>query len=322
MMGIMPYILLLAGFFLLIKGASLLVDGASSLAGRLRVSDFAIGLTVVAFGTSVPELFVNIFASVTGNSEIAISNILGSNTFNILVILGVSALILPLAVDKSSVWKGIPLVLLAAVITGILANDHFIDEKDYSALTRIDGLVLLMIFVIAMYYVAGVVKNINRVDEFTHPARLSIWKSTGIIFLGLLGLMFGARWVVGSAVKIAESFNVSQSLIGATIVACGTSFPELVTSVVAACRKNPGIAAGNIIGSNIFNVFFVLGISSLIKPIPFRLETNIDVSVCILSAFLLFIFMFTGKKHKLDRWEGAAFVLIYICYVCYIVIRK
>ncbi|MBN2190582.1 MAG: calcium/sodium antiporter [Candidatus Aureabacteria bacterium] len=318
----MPYLLLLAGFLLLIKGADLLVEGASSLARRLKVSDLAIGLTVVAFGTSVPELFVNIFASVTGNSQIAISNILGSNTFNILVILGVSALILPLAVDKSSVWKGIPLVLLAAILIGVLANDYFIDKGEYSALTRIDGIVLLLIFVVAMYYVAGVAKDINSVDEFAHLVSLSAWKSAGMIMLGLLGLVFGARWVVGGAVRIAESFNVSQSLIGATIIAGGTSFPELVTSIVAACKKNSEIAVGNIIGSNIFNVFFVLGVSSLIKPIPFQLKTNIDVSVCILSAFLLFIFMFTGRKHKLDRWEGAVFVLIYICYVCYIIIRK
>ncbi|MDD5644954.1 MAG: sodium:calcium antiporter, partial [bacterium] len=182
----------------MIKGANLLVDGASSLAKRLKVSDLAIGLTVVAFGTSVPELFVNIFASVTGNSEIAISNILGSNTFNILVVLGVSALILPLSVDKSSVWKGIPLALLAAVLTGILANDHFIDKKGCSELTRIDGLVLLTIFIIAMYYVAGVMRDVRKVDDFAHTVRMGIPKLLGIILLGLLGLMFGAKWVVDS----------------------------------------------------------------------------------------------------------------------------
>lgn len=317
----MTYTLFVIGFLMVIKGANFLVDGASGIARILKVSDLVIGLTVVAFGTSFPELSVNIFASIKGNTEIAISNILGSNIFNILLILGVSAIIYPLKVSKGTVWKEIPFTLLAAVLLGILANDKFIDGSGISALTRIDGLILLSFFIIFLNYVFGIAK-LPEISEANQPAKeYSMAKSIFLAILGLFCLMIGARWTVNGAVKLALALGVSESLIGLTIVAAGTSLPELATSAVAAYKKNIDIAVGNIVGSNIFNIFFVLGISSVIRPLPFQAKSNVDISATIISSLLLFLCMFTGKKRFLDRWEGFVFVLLYGAYITFLIIR-
>ena len=317
----LTYVLFLIGFLLLIKGASFLVNGASGMAKILKVSDLVIGLTVVAFGTSFPELSVNIFASIGGNIDIAIGNILGSNIFNILLILGVSAIIYPLKVSKGTVWKEIPLTLLAAVLLGVLANDKLIDGSSVSALTRIDGFILLSFFIIFLYYIFGIARP-PEISESNPPAkehRMS--KSIFMIVIGLFCLMIGAKWTVDGAVKLALALGVSESLIGLTIVAAGTSLPELATSSVAAYKKNTDIAVGNIVGSNIFNIFFVLGISSVIRPLPFRAQVNMDISVTIISSFLLFLCMFTGKRRFLDRWEGSVFILLYGAYIIFLIIR-
>ena len=318
----LTYILFVIGFFVLVKGADFLVTGASRIAKILKVSDLVIGLTVVAFGTSFPELFVNIFASMGGSSGIAVGNVLGSNIFNILLILGISAAIFPLKVGQGTIWKEIPLTLLAAILVGILANDKIIDGSANSALTRIDGLVLLSFFVIFLYYIFGIIKP-SDIFDVTKPAEEHSLKSS--IFLiagGLLCLVLGSRWVVGGAVKLALSFGISESVIGLTIVAAGTSFPELATSAVAAYKKNADIAVGNIVGSNIFNIFFILGISSVVKPLPFQPKDNRDIAVTIISSLLLFLCMFSGKKRLIDRWEGIVFVLIYIAYVTFLVLQK
>lgn len=316
------YILLVIGFTLLIEGANLLVEGASSVGRRLNVSDLVIGLTVVAFGTSLPELFVNIFASVRGDTDLAIGNVLGSNIANILLILGVSALISPLAVGKGTVWKEIPLSLLAALLLGIMANDHLIDGSSTSALTRIDGLVLLAFFAIFLYYSFGITKRIDGLDKHLPTKQYGLLKSSLLIAAGLAGLGVGANWIVGAAVQIASRIGVSQSLIGLTIVAVGTSLPELATSAVAAYRKNAEIAVGNIIGSNIFNIFFILGLSAVIKPLPFSPGSNIDIGVVILASLLLFVWMFTGKKRSLDRWEGMIFLILYGIYITFLVVKR
>jgi cation:H+ antiporter len=316
------YILFVIGFTLLIEGANLLVEGASSVGRRLNVSDLVIGLTVVAFGTSLPELFVNIFAGVRGDTDIAIGNVLGSNIANILLILGVSALISPLAVGKGTVWKEIPLSLLAALLLGIMANDHLIDGSSTSALTRIDGLVLLAFFVIFLYYSFGIAKRIDGLDKHLPAKQYGLLKSFLLIAAGLAGLGVGANWIVGAAVQIASRIGVSQSLIGLTIVALGTSLPELATSAVAAYRKNAEIAVGNIIGSNIFNIFFILGLSAVIKPLPFSPGSNIDIGVVILASLLLFVWMFTGKKRSLDRWEGMIFLILYGIYITFLVLKS
>ena len=317
-MGII--LLLILGFIILIKGANWLVDGATSLARTFKVSSLAIGLTVVAFGTSMPELFVNIFASVQGNVEIAIGNILGSNIFNILLILGISSLIYPLAVTKGTVWREIPFSLIAAVILGVLANDVLFYRANHSILSRVDGLIFIASFGMFMYYMMGIFKKTDS-NRSMDVKNVSLSKSCIMIGGGLIGLVLGGKIVESSAVHIAHHLGVSQSLIGLTIVAAGTSLPELVTSAVAAYKKNPDIAVGNIVGSNIFNIFFILGISSFIKPLPIPAEVNADIFILIGTSFLLFFFMFTGKRRMIDRWEGAVFIVLYVGYIIFIIKR-
>ncbi|KPK29994.1 MAG: sodium:proton exchanger [Nitrospira bacterium SG8_3] len=321
MTAILPYVLLVIGFVLLIKGADLLVDGASSMARRFHVSDLVIGLTVVAFGTSTPELFVNIIASFRGTTDIAIGNVLGSNICNVFLILGVSSMIYPLSVTKGTVWKEIPLSLLAALLLGILANDHLIDKRDPSALTRVDGLVFLSFFIIFLYYSFSTAKRIEGMEDHVPSKEYGLGKSLLLVTLGLIGLTLGGKWIVGGAVHLAPRLGMSQSLVGLTIVAVGTSLPELATSAMAAYKKNAEIAVGNVVGSNIFNIFFVLGISSVIKSLPFQTKNHVDIGVVILASILLFFAMFTGKKRSLDRWEGIIFLALYAGYIIFVIIQ-
>ena len=315
------YFLFIIGFIILIKGADFLVDGASAIARRFNVSDLVIGLTVVAFGTSTPELFVNVVASAKGNTEIAIGNVLGSNISNILLILGVSAVIYPLSVSKGTVWKEIPFSLLAVIVLGLMANDQVIDGTGSSLLTRIDGLVLLGFFAIFLYYSFSIAKAIEGLDEHVSAKAQSVTKSLLLVVAGLIGLTLGGKWIVDGAITFAQSFGMSESLVGLTIVAVGTSLPEMATSAMAAYKKNVEIAVGNVVGSNIFNIFFVLGISATIKPLPFQAKSNWDIGVVILASLLLFLSMFTGKKRSLDRWEGIVFLFLYVVYVVYLVIK-
>jgi len=319
-MSWLTLILFLVGFVFLIKGADLLVDGASAIARRFRVSDLVIGLTVVSFGTSTPELFVNIIASLKGNTDIAIGNVLGSNIANILLILGVSSLIYPLAVSKGTVWKEIPFSLLAAVVLAIMVNDQFINHDASSLLNRADGLILLCFFSIFIYYSYGIATEIDGLaNQLTETAH-SIFRSVLMILLGLGGLTLGGKWIVDGAIQLAVHFGMSESLVGLTIVAVGTSLPELATSAMAAYRRRVEIAVGNVIGSNIFNIFFVLGISASIKPLPFKSENNLDILVGIAAGLMLFLFMFTSRKRSLDRWEGCVFVCGYVGYILYLVL--
>jgi len=319
------YVLFVIGFPFLIKGADFLVKGASALAKRLGVTDLTIGLTVVAFGTSAPELVVNLYASSDGNTEIAIGNILGSNISNVFLILGIAAIIRTLVVTQEMVWKQVPLSLLAIIVLGILANDVHIDSAGKSEIGRIDGLVLLSFFALFLYYIfglaqkeRGLVANAEKADS-PSPA----WKSVLYVGIGLAGLVIGAKWIVDGAVEISDKLGMSERFIGLTIVAVGTSLPELATSAVAAYRKNADIAVGNIVGSNIFNIFLVLGISSVIRPLPFHGNgINIDLGVTAATSVFLFVFMFTGKgRHLLERREGIAFVVAYFGYMVYLIVR-
>ena len=318
----LTYFFFLLGFVLLIKGADLLVDGASAISRKFNVSDLAIGLTVVAFGTSTPELFVNIVASARGNTEIAIGNVLGSNISNVFLILGISSIIYPLSVSKGTVWKEIPFSLLAVIVLGLMANDRVIDGGGSSLLTRIDGLVLLVFFTIFLYYSFSIAKAIDGLDEHVSVKTTGLAKSFLMAIAGLIGLTLGGKWIVDGAVKLAESFGMSESLGGLTIVAVGTSLPELATSAMAAYKKNVEIAVGNVVGSNIFNVFFVLGISATIKPLPFQAKSNLDIGVVIVSSLLLFLFMFTGTKRSLDRWEGIVSLFLYGGYITFLIIKE
>lgn len=323
---LLTYILLPIGFVLLIKGADFLVDGASSVAKKMGISALVIGLTVVSFGTSAPELIVNIFASVNGNTDIAIGTILGSNISNILLILGVSAVIFPLAVTKGTVWKEIPLSLLAALLVAVMANDIFIDGGSFSGLTRIDGIVFLAFFIIFLYYTFGISKVASSDSPVDSSKALipqrSVAKSCIMIVAGLIGLTLGGKWIVDASVALATTLGVSQALIGLTVVAIGTSLPELATSAVAAYKKDVDIAVGNIVGSNIFNIFWILGISSVINPLEFSPLLTKDIIMVIVATVLLFISMYIGKKHTLQRWQGACFILIYVGYITFLVMRE
>jgi len=315
----LTYILFVLGFVFLIKGADFLVDGASSIARKLKISTLVIGLTIVSFGTSAPELVVNIISSVQGQGDLAIGNIIGSNISNILLILGISAIICSLCVSRGTVWKEVPLSLLAILIVGVLVNDALIDRVPGSILTRIDGIILLAFFVIFIYYTFGIAKvkgeEKDRMIKM-HPTYLSII----MILVGLAGLTFGGKWIVDGAIQIATQLGVSEAIIGLTIVAIGTSLPELATSAIAAYKKRVDIAVGNVVGSNIFNLFWILGISATIKPLQFSPALNRDVIVCIIATFLLFMFMFIGKRQELEKWQGGIFVGLYIAYIVSLVL--
>lgn len=317
----LPYLLLIAGFLLLVKGADLLVEGASSIARRFHMSDLMIGLTVVSFGTSTPELFVNLIATLNGNTDLAIGNIVGSNIANILLILGVAAVIYPLNVSSGTVWKEIPFGFLASMVLLIFTNDRFIDQSPDSAVTRSEGLVLLLFFAIFMYYAVSIAQKIEGADALTANVH-SVSKSALLFFAGLIGLTLGGKWIVDGAMQIALQFGMSQTLVGLTVVSIGTSLPELATSAIAAHKRNVDIAVGNVVGSNIFNIFFVLGSTALVRPIPFHAQNTFDLAVMIGANILLFASMFTGKKHVVDRWEGGLFLLAYAAYLVISIMRN
>lgn len=311
--------LLVLGFVLLIKGADWLVNGATALAKKHQISDLAIGLTIVAFGTSMPELVVNAFAAFENHPDIVYGNVIGSNNFNLFIILGIAGLITPLVVQSSTVWKEIPFSLAAAILLFFLANDFFAESD--MGLSRLDGVILLLLFAAFLFYVYKQLRTGNMPETTTTVAQYSNYKIWGLILLGLILLVVGGRLVVESAVDIASALGVSQTLIGLTIVAAGTSLPELATSVVAAMKKNNDIAVGNIIGSNIFNIFLILGVSSIIRPIPFSTNFNQDIYLLILGTIILFLTMFSGKKKKLDRWEAAILLAMYVGYTVYLINR-
>jgi cation:H+ antiporter len=311
-------ILLVAGFYLLIKGADYLVEGSSSVAKRFGISDLVIGLTVVAFGTSAPELVVNIISALNGTSDIAIGNILGSNIANVLLILGITGIISPIIVSRSTVWREIPFALLSVLVLGVMANDVIFNNMTESFLSRGDGLILLGFFAIFMYYIFASARSDSSEAEEESVKKLSSAKSVFFIIVGLTGLVIGGKWVVDSAVSIATLFGLSQAVIGLTVVAIGTSLPELATSVVAARKGKTDIAIGNIVGSNIFNVFWILGITSVISPLAFSAKSNTDILMAIGSVALLLVWMFVGKKYKLERWKSVVFVLIYVGYLYFL----
>lgn len=317
----------IAGMILLIKGADWLVEGASSLARRIGTSDLVIGLTIVSFGTSSPELIVNIIASIQGSADIAIGNIVGSNISNTLLILGVTAIIAPLAVQRSTVLKEIPFCFLAASVLFLLANDMLLNGHHINGLSQSDGYVLLAFFVIFLYYTFGM----KRIENGHTKATKSVFLAVFLILIGLGGLLGGGKLAVDAAIKIAQIFGLSEALIGLTVVAIGTSLPELAASAVAAHKGKADIAVGNIIGSNIFNILWILGISAAIKPIPFQHALNIDLIVVAASTLLLFFLIHNGtahhrillwwRQHKdyiIHRSEGVVLLTCYAAYIVYV----
>jgi len=307
-------LLLLIGFLPLIYGANLLVDNASSLAKRLNIPAIVIGLTIVGFGTSTPEMVVNIFAAIDKNSNIALGNIIGSNIFNILGILGISAMIYPIVVKKNTTWIEIPLCLLSAIVVIVVANDIIIDRADSSQISRIDGLIMLLFFAIFLVYNITLSFKEGYEGDMEIKSRSS-WLAVILIITGLALLVAGGRIIVVYAVKVASTIGLSERVIALTIISIGTSLPELATSVVAARKKNADIAIGNIVGSNIFNVFFILGLTAVINPVSLLPLSNFDILVNIATSLLLFIVIFTGRGKSINRFEGFLFLLFFVAYL-------
>lgn len=298
---------------LLIKGADVLIDGAVSIAQRFNVSSLVIGLTVVAFGTSAPELAVNIIASVKGNNGLVIGNVVGSNIANILLILGVSAMIRNLGVRSNTVWREIPFSLFSALLLGYMVNDVLMGDANTDQVSRADGLMLMACFALFLFYTFRLAKQDN--DEEMAVIHYSLGKGIFLFLIGLAGLIIGGQWIVDGAIAIATELGLSEAFIGFTVVAIGTSLPELATGVMAVRKGNTDIAIGNVIGSNIFNLFWVLALSATISPIPFSAEDNYSVMVNIVVSLVLFALLFIGKRHQLQRWQG---LLLFVGYLAYL----
>ncbi|MBB6481342.1 calcium/sodium antiporter [Spirochaeta isovalerica] len=313
----LSFVLILLGFVALISGAEFLVRSSSSLARRFGVSELVIGLTIVAFGTSAPELTVNLFSSLSGANSITLGNILGSNIFNILLILGISSLIYPLEVKKSTTWIEIPLCLLSGLVLLVLANDVFLDKGAANDVSRSDGFILLFFFMIFMAYTFHAMRDDSlQMQQIADAVEIKMTRTVSALLAGLFLLFAGGKLIVDNSVAIAEYFGVSQRIIGLTIISTGTSLPELATSTVAAFRKKTDIAIGNIVGSNIFNVFFILGISAGISPLAiFGDSFNPDLALNLIASILLFLFVFTGGGRKIQRWEGGVFLVLYAGYL-------
>lgn len=324
----MMYVFLIIGFVLLIKGADLFVDGSSGVAKILRVPSIIIGLTIVAMGTSLPECAVSVTAGMKGNNDIAISNVLGSNFFNLLVVCGVCSLIHPLPIDKGTLKKEFPFSIFAEILLLFLSADYLLHGKN--ALTQVsqfDGVILLVLFAFFLGFTIKSALQARKEDGVTEQKEdkekegknLSVFQCILLILIGIVAIKYGGDMVVDSASKIATTFGLSQNLIGLTIVAVGTSLPELVTSIVAAQKGESDMAVGNVVGSNIFNVLLILGISSAIHPITVVLNNIYDlIFLCITS---IFVWAFAYKSGKISRLQGCGMVSIYIIYMIFVCVR-
>lgn len=316
---IIPILLLIVGFVALILGANWLVDGATSVGIRAKLSPLIIGLTIVAFGTSLPELIINVFSCIKGSSGLAIGNIIGSNIMNILLILGVASIIYPIDVSRISIRRDIPAGFLATAALFLMANDFFTGGSH--TINWVEGLVLLLMA--GGYLYLTMVKNespSSEVEAVQIP--MPWWKTIVFLVLGILGLYIGGELVSNNAQTIAKAWGMSEAMIGLTVVAMATSLPELITSIVAATKKNSGIAIGNVLGSNILNIFVVLGVSGLITPLQFDSQMNITLGFLFLANLLMLLFVFTGKGRKLSRFEGFLMLLAFSGFMAYTILAR
>lgn len=324
---LMNVVWLIIGLVLILAGANALTDGASAVARRMGISDLIVGLTVVAFGTSAPELVISVMGAVDGHAPLAIGNVVGSNIFNILVIIGVTALVRPIVIERSVMTMEIPMVILSSVVLLMLGNSAIIngDPAGTNQVSRLSGLFLLIFFILFMRYTFASAKHNNNAtdsDKNASPAKpMPVWRSIVYIAAGLAALIWGGDRFVDGASGIAAGLGVSDAIIGLTIVAAGTSLPELATSIVAAVKGKPGLAVGNVIGSNIFNVLMVLGLSASITPLPFGTIGNFDLLYLVGAsvAFLLFGWLF--KSRTITRAEGALLAAAYVGYIFILITR-
>ncbi|MBU6135871.1 MULTISPECIES: calcium/sodium antiporter [Clostridium] len=318
----MSYLILIIGFILLIKGADIFVDGAAKIAKKFGIPSIIVGLTIVSLGTSAPELSVSLIASFEGNNGITIGNVLGSNIFNTLMVLGVTAIIMPIVIKKNSVIKDYIINIVVSIVLLVLTFGRVLLNKE-AALTRISGIILLILCTIYTLYLIKSAKS-RKEEDSEEEEDIKILSCIIKIILGIIGIIAGGNLVVSSASDIAYSFGLSDKLVGLTIVAVGTSLPELVTTMIASIKGENDIAIGNVLGSNIFNILLILGVSSSINAIPISSSLLIDILFLIVISIILGIFMFKGKKDKLklDKLEGLILVLLYIIYMVYIISRN
>ncbi len=315
----MDIVCLLGGLVLILLGANCLTDGASSLAKRFKISDLVIGLTVVAFGTSAPELAVSLSSAIKGSADIAIGNVVGSNMFNTLMIVGCTAFFAPIVVTRNTLLKEIPLCILASVALLAISNDMLLDKQPLDVVSRTDGFLLLLFFIIFMVYTFSIARQ-HGDEEAEEVKQIPLWLSLIYIIGGLAALVFGGNIFVDGATGIARSLGVSESVIGLTLVAGGTSLPELATSVVAALKKNPEMAIGNVVGSNLFNIFLVLGASATITPLNLIGITNFDLLSLVIASVILWFFGVFYKKRTITRVEGTILVVCYIAYTATLIV--
>ena len=311
-------LLLLGGLALIVFGADWLVDGASGIARRFGLSEFVIGLTIVGMGTSAPEMVVSFIGAFQGNADIAIGNVVGSNIMNTLLILGLTALILPMAITTSNRKRDIPVNLGITVLLIVLGLEYTLFRAGTDGLSHMDGAILLVVFIAYMW----ICFKTGKVEDDDSPAKKrSIWMCLLMIAAGLAGLIIGGNLFVDNATELAREMGVSDKFIAITILAGGTSMPELATCVVAAAKKKGQLALGNIIGSNVFNILLILGGSALIHPLSFEHITYVDLGVLLVSALALVSALFIGEKNKIDRVDGSLFLLVWAGYMTWLFIN-
>lgn len=316
----MTVIWLLVGLGLIVLGADWLVEGASSIARKAGISEFVIGLTIVGFGTSCPELVVSLTGAIEGNADVAVGNVLGSNIFNVLFILGLTALIRPVSMTADNRKRDIPVALVVTLLLPVFGMEHsFLRVGNADGLSRLDGALFLVVF--ALYLFLSF-KGGKQVEENTESGKLRAgWLAWLLAAAGLAGLIFGGHLFVDSATELARQLGVSDKFIAVTILAGGTSLPELATSLVAALRGKDQLALGNILGSNVFNILLILGSSALITPLSFASVTSADLLVLMLSVIVLLLWAYTGRRERIDRWEGAAMLLLFGAYYYHLFIN-
>lgn len=320
------YPLMLIGFVALIKGADFLVEGSSSLAKRFGISDLVVGLTIVSLGTSMPEMVVTILSVIEGKPDVGVGNVMGSNISNILLILGITAIIRKLSVSRSTVYSEIPFSILAAFVVGYVANTHvFLPGNDKLQIDRIEGLVVLSFLAVFFMYITTLIaeekKQASKTDPIETYELMSVSKSVIYILVGIVLLFVGGKWVVDGAIALATWMQMSEAFISLTIIAIGTSLPELITSIVAARKGNADVAIGNVVGSNIINLLWILGLSSTILPTPLNPISNQDLYVVVLASVMLLVLMAVSKKHELKRWHGFVLVGMYVAYTVFLINR-
>lgn len=316
-------LLLILGLTLIIGGANFLTDGAAAIARRTGMSDLVVGLTIVAFGTSAPELVISVISAIDGNAGIAVGNVMGSNIFNILVIIGITAMVRPMPVGRSSMANEIPLVILASLALVIMASTPLLDGTPEAVITRSDGLILLLFFAIFMRYTFAQARRSDApaTPDSNQAGQMAVWRAAAYVAGGLGALIWGGQLFVDGASAVASALGVSDAVIGLTIVAAGTSLPELATSVTAAIKGNPGIAIGNVIGSNIFNIFLVLGAAASCRSLPVGNITAVDLGTLLGSALLFYIFGRVIGTRTITRAEGGVLTLCYAAYLTYLIVN-